>query len=451
MPVVLWFRRDLRLADHPALLAAVEDARRADDEVVALFVADPALWRASGSPRLAYLVRSLRALDEATGGRLVVRRGSPAVVVPSVARSVGAQAVHVTAATEPYGRRRDEAVERALGVPLVRTGSPYAVAPGRLLTRGGTPFQVFTPFRTAWLDHGWSAPAVRPRAVPWASVRSDGLPDEPTPDMALPEAGEHGAHRRWRAFLEDGLDDYRWARDRPDLDGTSAVSVHLKYGELHPRTLLADLAARPSADSVGTYRSELAWREFHADVLWHHPGAAHHSLRPVVPDDAWAAGPTADALFAAWTEGRTGYPFVDAGMRQLRATGWMHNRVRMVVASFLVKDLHVRWQRGADHFMAWLVDGDVPQNQLNWQWVAGTGRDAAPYFRVFNPVTQGEKFDPDGDYVRRWVPELRGIAGRAVHQPWRLGLTAPDDYPAPVVDHATERRVALDDFHRRGD
>ncbi|MGY4645613.1 cryptochrome/photolyase family protein [Cellulomonas sp. URHB0016] len=447
---MLWFRRDLRLADHPALLAAVGQARAAGDEVVALFVVDPVLWRSAGTPRLAYLARSLRALDDATGGRLVVRGGAPEHVVPALVREVGATAVHVTAATEPYGRRRDDAVERGLAVPLVRTGSPYAVAPGRLRTQAGTPFQVFTPFRTAWLDHGWSAPAPTPRDVPWASVRSDGAPDVPGTDVDLPDAGEDAARRRWARFLRDGLDDYRWARDRPDLSGTSAVSLHLKYGELHPRTLLADLAgAAADAGSVATYRSELAWREFHADVLWHHPGGAHRSLRDVVPDDAWASGAPSDAAFAAWADGRTGYPFVDAGMRQLRATGWMHNRVRMVVASFLVKDLHVRWQRGAEHFMAWLVDGDVPQNQLNWQWVAGTGRDAAPYFRVFNPVTQGERFDPDGDYVRRWVPELRGIAGGAVHQPWRLGLVAPDDYPAPIVDHATERKVALDDFGRR--
>lgn len=446
--MVLWFRRDLRLADHPALGAALAAARSADDEVVALFVVDPTLWRSG--PRPAYLARSLRALDGALGGLLVVRHGPPEVVVPALVQEVGASAVHVTAATEPYGRRRDAAVERSLKVPLVRTGSPYAVAPGRLRTRGGTPFQVFTPFRTAWLDHGWAAPAPRTRDVPWARVRSDGVPDEPPTDVDLPAAGERAAHGRWAAFLRDGLDDYRWARDRPDLSGTSSLSVPLKYGEVHPRSLLADLAASPADPrSVATFRSELAWREFHADVLWHHPGAAHRSLRAVVPDDAWASGVAADDAFTAWADGRTGYPFVDAGMRQLRATGWMHNRVRMVVASFLVKDLHVRWQRGAEHFMRWLVDGDVPQNQLNWQWVAGTGRDAAPYFRVFNPVTQGEKFDPDGEYVRRWVPELRGIAGAAVHQPWRLGAAAPDDYPARLVDHATERRVALDDFGRR--
>lgn len=445
MPTIHWFRRDLRLADNPALVAAVEQARAADDEVVPLFVVDPALWRSSGAPRLTYLARSLRALDEATGGRLVVRHGDAARVVPEVVREVGAPAVHVTAATEPYGRRRDDAVERALTVPLVRTGSPYAVGPGRLTTQGGTPYQVFTPFRGAWLDHGWAAPAPVPDP-PWATLRSGSLPDEPRTDVRLPPAGERAARDRWTAYLHGDLQDYATLRDRPDLDATSMLSIPLKYGELHPRTLLANLADAPF--DVATFRSELAWREFHADVLWHHPGAAHRSLRTVVPPDSWDDG---DTSFAAWAAGRTGYPFVDAGMRQLRALGWMHNRVRMVVASFLVKDLHVRWQRGAAHFMEWLADGDVPQNQLNWQWVAGTGRDAAPYFRVFNPVTQGEKFDPDGAYVRQWVPELRGVPGRAVHQPWTLGLEAPADYPDRIVDHAAERKVALDDFHRARD
>lgn len=454
MPAVHWFRRDLRLADNPALAAAAEEARRSDDEVVGLFVVDPALWSAAGAPRVAYLARSLRALDGALDGRLVVRRGCPGEVLPRLVREVGATSVHATAATEPYGRRRDEAVGRALGeVPLVATGSPYAVAPGRLRTGQGTPYEVFTPFRRAWLEHGWAAPA--PRAeVRWASAGGDGLPDEPETDVDLPPAGEAAALRRWAAFLDDGLARYDVDRDRPDLAGTSSMSAALKFGEVHPRTLLAGLAgggssSAGSSSAVAAFRSELAWREFHADVLWHRPDALRRSLREVVPNDAWADGPTADAAFGTWASGRTGYPLVDAGMRQLQATGWMHNRVRMVTASFLVKDLHQRWQRGADHFLAWLVDGDVAQNQLNWQWVAGTGRDAAPYFRVFNPVLQGRKFDPDGDYVRRWVPELRGIPGAAVHEPWRLPAGAAPGYPPRIVDHAAERAVALEAFGRR--
>ncbi|MCC2321634.1 cryptochrome/photolyase family protein [Cellulomonas xiejunii] len=459
MVTICWFRRDLRLADHPALVAATTQARAQGDEVVALFVVDPALWRSSGAPRLAYLTASLRALDEATGGRLVVRHGRAEDVVPAVAHAVGAASVHVSAATEPYGRRRDDAVEAALGaVPLVRTGCPYAVAPGRLRTGQGTPYQVFTPFRTAWLDHGWHDPAPRPRAVPWATLASDGVPDAPPTAAALPSAGEQAARERWHAFLHADLPGYDVDRNRPDLDVTSWMSVHLKHGEIHPRTMLADLAAAAAAasdrdgalaTSVATYRSELAWREFHADVLWHRPDAARRSLRPVVPEDAWTTGPDADRLFEAWAEGRTGYPLVDAGMRQLRAQAWVHNRVRMVVASFLVKDLHIAWQRGAAHFMDQLVDGDVPQNQLNWQWVAGTGRDAAPYFRVFNPVTQGRTFDPDGGYVRRWVPELRDVPGGAVHEPWKLPGGLPAGYPERVVDHAREREVALADHARR--
>lgn len=457
MPTICWFRRDLRLADHPALAAAVARAHDEGDEVVPLFVLDPALWSdATGAPRRAYLAASLRALDETTGGRLVVRHGRPVDVVPALARETGAGSVHVTAATEPYGRRRDDAVEAALGdVPLVRTGSPYAVGPGRVRTGDDRPYQVFTPFRRAWLDHGWHDPAPAPHDAPWADVRGDGVPDAPATDVPLPDAGEHAAHARWRAFVADDLAGYGTDRDRPDLDVTSWMSVHLKYGEIHPRTMLADLAsvardAEPDlAASLATYRSELAWREFHADVLWHHPGAASRSLRPVVPDDAWVTGRAEDEAFDVWAHGRTGYPIVDAGMRQLRATGWMHNRVRMVVASFLVKDLHVRWQRGAAHFMRWLLDGDVSQNQLNWQWVAGTGRDAAPFFRIFNPVTQGRKFDPDGQYVRRWVPELRDVPAPAVHEPWTLGLQAPEGYPPPVVDHKHEREVALADHKRR--
>jgi len=450
MPVILWLRRDLRLADHPALRAAADEARATGDEVAALFVVDPALWASSGAPRLAYLARSLRALDERLDGRLTVRTGRPVDVLPTVARELAAPSVHVTAATEPYGRRRDDRVARALDVPLVPTGCPYAVAPGRLATRAGTPFQVYSAFRDAWVDHGWAAPAAAPERVVWADVPGDAIPAAET-DAQLPPAGERAARERWSAFVTAGLADYGWARDRPDLAGTSAMSTALKYGEIHPRTLLADVAAavRAGVDATAavTFRDELAWREFHADVLWHHPGAARRSLREVAAADDWATGADSDAAFDAWVAGRTGFPFVDAGMRQLAATGWMHNRLRMVVASFLVKDLHLEWQRGAALFLERLVDGDTAQNQLNWQWVAGTGRDAAPYFRVFNPVAQGLRLDPDGDYVRRWVPELRPLAGAAAHEPWKAPGGLPPGYPQRLVDHAVERRATLDAYH----
>jgi deoxyribodipyrimidine photo-lyase len=230
------------------------------------------------------------------------------------------------------------------------------------------------------------------------------------------------------------LADYEGTRDRPDLDATSRLSVYLKWGCLHPRTVLDALG--PGDE---TFRRELAWREFYASVLHHWPESARSYFRPELARMRFAPPGTA---FSAWCEGRTGYPIVDAGMRQLLATGWMHNRVRMIVASFLVKDLHVEWMHGARHFMRHLVDADLASNQHGWQWTAGTGTDPAPFFRIFNPVTQGKRFDPEGDYVRRWVPELRGVGGAAAHEPWRLGAP-PAKYPAPIVDHTTERAEAL--------
>ncbi|WP_130493597.1 cryptochrome/photolyase family protein [Motilibacter rhizosphaerae] len=446
-PGVLWFRRDLRLHDHPALVAAA-----AGGPVLPLFVLDPLLWGPSGDVRRAWLVRSLEHLDASLGGRLVVRHGDPVEVVPRVAAELEAAAVHVTADAGVYGRHRDAAVEAALAaapgaVPFVRSSTPYAVAPGTLKNGSGSPFQVFSPFQRAWLREGWPAPAPRPRTRWVESVASEGLP--PAPDLGgveLPEPGERAALRRWEAFREELLPAYAGARDRPDKPGTSALSVHLKYGEVHPRTLLAGLADVPG-EGAERFRSELCWRDFYADVLWNRPDSAWHPLKPEaeVPSDT---GHLADERYAAWAEGRTGFPIVDAGMRQLLREGWVHNRVRMVVASFLVKDLHLPWQRGARHFLHHLRDGDPASNNQGWQWVAGTGTDAAPYFRVFNPVTQGKEHDPQGDYVRRYVPELRGVAGKAVHEPWLLPGGVPEGYPERIVDHAAERQEALARYAR---
>lgn len=436
---VLWLRRDLRLADNPALLEAASEG-----PVLPLFVLDPTLWEPAGPARRAYLAASLRALDDdlrRRGTRLSVVHGDPVHEVARVARAVGAARVHVAADFGPYGARRDAAVERALGehgIDLVRTGSPYAVAPGRVTTQSGGPYQVFTPFHRAWAEHGWRGPVEAPRGGSWLELDEDPveIPDAAPPDgLRLPAAGERTARQAWSAFL-DRISDYADERDRPDLDTTSRMSVHLKWGEIHPRTMLADLARRRS-EGAAAYRRELAWREFFADVLHARPETARHYLRP---EYAGMRYDRPGAAYDAWREGRTGFPIVDAGMRQLRATGWLPNRVRMIAASFLVKDLHVEWQHGARHFLRWLVDGDLASNQHNWQWVAGSGVDAAPYFRVFNPTTQGRTFDPDGRYVRRWVPELR-TAGDP-HDPAPLERSAAG-YPAPVVDHGEERREAL--------
>jgi deoxyribodipyrimidine photo-lyase len=438
----LWFRRDLRLGDNPALLAA-RDA--AGDGVLPLFVLDDALRRPSGAPRLAFLYRTLRALDDALDGRLVVLRGNPENVVPRVARAVEAGSVHIAADHGPYGRERDERVEAALpgGVELVRTGSPYAVAPGRVRKDDDTPFRVFTPFYRTWVRHGWRGPADSAGApVRWLTgVDSAGVPRDPDlpAALSLPAAGEEAGLVRWAEFRDSALTAYSDERDRPDRPGTSRLSAYLKYGAVHPRTLLADMSGRTDAGAE-TFRKELAWREFYADVLWHEPRSARECLNRTY---ALLEVDSDFDRFAAWAEGRTGYPIVDAGMRQLRAEAWVHNRVRMIVASFLVKDLHLDWTRGAREFLHRLVDGDLASNNHGWQWVAGCGTDASPFYRVFNPVTQGRKFDPAGDYVRRYVPELRGVSGAAVHEPWNLPDGLPEGYPERIVDHGAARQEAL--------
>ena len=379
MPVVAWFRRDLRLGDNPMLGAAAA----VDGEVVPLFVVDPAVWQPASDVRRAYLVDSLRALDADLGGQLLLKHGDPVERVVEVARAAGATQVHIASDFGPYGVQRDARVRAALaeqGIELIETGSPYAVAPGRVTKDDGTAYRVYTPFYRAWMRHGWRAPAPDIEATYVMPVECDGYPERPELPFVLPAAGEAAALERWSAFRAAGLAGYDDTRNFPALDGTSAMGQHLKWGEIHPRTILADLG-----DSAGeeTLRKEIAWREFYADVMHQRPESARASMDPRFDDDfAWDSGKQADALFDAWAQGRTGFPFVDAGMRQLLAEGWMHNRVRMVVASFLVKDLHLPWQRGAAHFMRLLRDGDLASNSHGWQWTAGCGTAASPYSRA---------------------------------------------------------------------
>jgi len=435
---VMWFRRDLRLADNPALLAACEA-----DRVLPLFVLDPRLWSPAGLVRRAYLVSSLTALTESMGGALVVRSGDPREVLPAVAEEVGADRVHIASDFGPYGSRRDTGVQQRLaerGVELRRLGSPYAVAPGTLVKADGEPFKVYSPFFRAWDQHGTHAPAARPVDPAWLRLDGEELPEVELPEgFDLRPAGEATAQETWSAFRESRLDDYREHRNLLGVQGTSRMSTYLKWGEIHPRTILADLAGAESA-SATTYRKELAWREFYADVLWRAPDSARQELRREFTamhyDDP-------DERLRAWEEGRTGYPIVDAGMRQMRSTGFMHNRVRMITASFLVKDLHLSWRLGAQVFMKWLACGELASNNHGWQWVAGTGTDPAPYYRVFNPTLQGRKFDPDGTYIRTWVPELAHLPATEIHEPRNV-----PGYPAPIVDHAQERTEALLRYQR---
>lgn len=447
MGAIVWLRRDLRRADLPTLAAAHE--RAAGGEVTVCFVLDPAFFDTAGAARRAWLAATLLALREAYDGHLTLLQGEPAEVLPALARARGARSVHVSTETEPAGAARDARVRDALaevGVAWVETGSSYVVTPGRVRTREGKPFEVFTPFARAWREHRWRAPAQEPPSLvlapaapageSWsrleAALDAPGVPD-------LPPAGEGAALDRWRAFLADGLAGYATRRDRPDLDATSRLSPYLKFGVLHPRSLLADLEAYGGPDAE-RFVTELAWREFYADVLHHHPESLEADLRPALAGIRYED--SAD-LVEAWQQGRTGFPLVDAGMRQLLATGWMHNRVRMVAASFLTKDLHVWWPAGARWFLDHLIDGDLASNTHGWQWIAGTGTDAAPYFRVFNPVLQGLRFDPEGHYVRRWVPELAHLSGATAHEPWAVEGGYAHGYPERIVDHGAERREAL--------
>jgi deoxyribodipyrimidine photo-lyase len=439
MPALLWFRRDLRLRDLPA----VRDAAADSDEVLACFLLDPRLEASSGIRRMQFLCDSLRQLRDDLDGRLLVTRGRPEERIPIIAKEIHARSVHVSEDFAPFGRRRDERVRSALGeVPLVATGSPYLVSPGRVTKDDGTPYKVFTPFFNQWRDVGWRAPLrTSAKSARWVDPARLGkrakpveIPD-PGVELDLP-AGEAAALRQWKAFVKNGL--YRYADDRnkPSHNGTSRMSAHLKFGTIHPRTMVADLDLRRAGALA--YLRELAFRDFYASVLYHWPDSAWWNWNGDFDAIKTDTGAAAKRRFEAWKAGETGFPIVDAGMRELHETGFIHNRVRMIVASFLVKDLHLPWQWGARWFLDQLVDGDMASNQHGWQWCAGCGTDAAPYFRVFNPTTQADKFDPTGEYIRHWVPELADVDNVRLTKGDR-----PDGYPEPIVDHGAERSEAL--------
>jgi deoxyribodipyrimidine photo-lyase len=458
---IWWIRRDLRLGDNVALAAALADGRR----VVPVFVRDPELLdriHAEADARTAFLWGGLAALDRdlcARGARLVVRTGPPDAVLAALAAEVDAAVVVAEEDTSPYGRRRDAATARTVPLDLVRGLTVHH--PRDLATASRRPFTVFSPYRRAWLARG--VPRGRDLLAAPASLPPlpDGLASEPLPAVPPPGAfppGEAEAARRLAAFASAArapIHAYAEARDRLDLPATSTLSPYLRFGMLSARAAAAvarDAGADPEATratrGADVWLSELVWREFYHAVLWHYPAVLRRAFDRRLEHMPWR---TAPADLRAWQDGRTGYPVVDAGMRQLAATGWMHNRARMIVASFLTKHLLVDWRHGEAWFMRHLVDGDPAANDGGWQWVAGTGTDAAPYFRVFNPVLQARKFDPHGAYVRRWVPELARVPDAAIHEPWRLafleqaaaGCRIGRDYPAPIVEHAAARARAL--------
>ncbi len=458
---VVWYRRDLRVHDLPALAEAV----RAHDRVLPLFVFDPVLlggrFRSAG--RTAWMLDALHALDDelrSRGGRLAVRTGPPERVLPEVVREIGAGVVHCSEETTGFARQRDERVDEALGdVPLVRHPGIYIAELSQVLTKDARPYTVFSPFLKTWKRQERRALAQPPPAIELpARAKVGRMPSlqalgfDETPDLLdRPPASEAEALKAARRWVRSEMRGYGEGRNIL-ADETSRLSVHLRFGTLSPLWLEQRVLAA-GGEGSGRFRFELAWRDFYGAVMLHHPEAATTEFQARYRGTlAWHDDP--DAL-AAWKQGETGYPVVDAAMRQLRVTGWMHNRARMIVASFLTKDLHLDWRLGEAHFMEHLLDGDVGSNNGGWQWVASTGTDPAPYFqRLFNPTLQQQRFDPDGRYVRRWIPELSDVPLEKLAEPWTMsddeqeqaGCIVGQDYPGPIVDHAVERRVAMERY-----
>ncbi len=466
MPTAIWWiRRDLRLTDNQALHAALAD----EAGLLPLFIIDPDLTASpyAGARRTAFLFAGLRKLDEdlqARGSRLLVRHGSPAAVIPELTDQMDVTGVYAERDYSPYARRRDEELLQQGRVPLTLVDGATGRPIGSVLKDDGDPYTVFTPYSRRWkaeprLTRGDILPAPKelPPSPKWSG---DELPDHGEHIEGLPfTPGEVAAKQRLGLFVRgehQPIYDYAKNRDRPDLDATARLSPYLRFGMISARLAvigaLEAMDAAPSAaarEGAATWLNELIWRDFYMTILHYFPHVRQGSFRPEYDAIQWRNDPEE---FAAWCEGRTGYPFIDAAMRQLRTSGWMHNRARMAVASFLVKDLLIDWRWGERWFMEQLLDGDPAANNGGWQWAAGTGTDAAPYFRIFNPVSQGTKHDPDGAYVRAWVPELGNVPTKFIHEPWKMSTsdqlrarcTIGEDYPAPIVDHkfARERTLA---------
>jgi deoxyribodipyrimidine photo-lyase len=439
-----WFRCDLRLADNSALHAACAEM----DAVIPIFIFDPAILKApeTGAPQVAYMLRTLEALRadvQAAGGQLIFRHGKVIEEMRTVLKETGARFLFLNRDYEPYARERDDAVEkmaRSLEVEVSSFKDGMIQEPHEVLKSDGKPYGVFTAYSRVWRTRAIAPvlPVVKfhrpvklkkPRSLPLPTLKELGF----STDLQLPDAGERIGRDVLKRFVAGGLHHYKKQRDFPAEKGTSQLSPHLRMGTISPRTVVAwvekEAARRPKARAdIDTFIGEIIWRDFYKQILWHHPHVATSCFKPQYNDLKWENN---QRLFAAWCEGRTGYPIVDAGMRQLNSTGWMHNRVRMVVAAFLTKDLLVSWQWGERYFMQKLFDADLAANNGGWQWSASTGTDAQPYFRIFNPTSQAKKFDPEGVYIHRHVPEVETRA-----------------YPVPIVDHARQRVKALELFRK---
>ena len=442
-PAIVWFRRDLRISDHTALHRAAASGA----PLVPVFVFDPAILGAkdTGSRRTAFLLECLKSLEANLtylGATLIFRKGQPVEELRAVAQETNAKKIFFNKDVEPYSRKRDEKVAKMAkeeGLEIEACDDLMIHPPGRVQRAAGGPYTVFTPFSRAALAIPPHDPLPRPNKLAGASkAKSISLPNikglglDPC-DIPLPPAGEKAAQQLLRDFVSKNLRRYDSVRNFPQADATSRLSPHLRFGTISVRTVLA-AARRARADDpsakkqIDVFISELVWRDFYKQILWEYPHVAEGSFRREYDRIEWE---NRKDLFQAWCEGRTGFPIVDAAMRQLNQTGWMHNRLRMIVASFLTKDLLVSWQWGERYFMEKLFDGDLAANNGGWQWAAGTGTDAQPYFRIFNPTSQAERFDPDGKFIAQYVPEADSLK-----------------YPPPIVDHARQRVKALEMYKK---
>lgn len=465
-PVIYWFRRDLRLQDNLAFHAALTSG----SPVIPLFVFDPSILRSSrsGSPRMAFLLKALAALDQslrAVGAALIIKHGSPLEVLANMVREQNAAALYFNRDYSPFAVRRDQAIRDVLSVPVHVSDDAVLLPPEQVLKGDGSPYTVYTPYKNAWRklpkpeivksefrgEQFYAAPDLMSDDLP--TLRSLGFSES----VPLPPASETVAANRLSVFVAEDIFNYADGRNRLLVQpfseaasgGSSALSPYFRLGLLSPRQAYwaaRDAYARAHNDadreSVTTWVDELIWREFYMQILAHFPHTEKENFKRQYDDVAWRHAP--DEL-ATWKAGMTGYPIVDAAMRQLMQIGWMPNRARMIVASFLTKDLLIHWHEGELHFMQWLIDGDPAANNGGWQWAAGTGTDAQPYFRIFNPVAQSEKFDPTGAYIRYWLPELRDLPLKQLYAPWR-SPSPVKNYPAPMVDHAQARERTLAAF-----
>jgi deoxyribodipyrimidine photo-lyase len=459
--IIVWMRRAWRVQDNSPLWNAIRDA---EEVVPVVCLNEDARFRES-TPRRLFVRKALQDLDARLrdlGSHLTVRAGNALQQIPAAAAAHDADAVYAVDLCDAHSKERDALISARLhkdGRTWVTFKDVVAFDGTEVLAGSGNPYKVFTPYKKAWLK---KEPEIPPPLPPLRSLRSPAarhgdrtLGQFPGFAAGAGEGGETSALRQLKRFIASGLPSYRDTRDLPAIDGTSRLSPDLSLGTISIRTILWKVlekrkgAGRKERENIDCFLSELIWREFYYQILFHFPRVTTGAFRPEFDGLAWSDN---RKHFAAWCDGRTGYPIVDAGMRQLNQEGWMHNRVRMIVASFLTKDLHVNWQWGERYFFHRLIDADIASNNGGWQWTAGTGTDASPWFRIFNPVTQGERFDPRGEYVRRYVPELEGLPDRYVHKPWemlqgdrpaRLDSSGPD-YPPPLVNHIEERRVTLE-------